>query len=123
MCGMTMTAGETAADQDAISIQVSSEVRAWLARRQLTQRNLASHLGISATSLSFRMKGKTPWSIVELAQVADWLDISLAQLLGDQLLNEKTPRPMGEGSDEGSGGGARSRDLTIVGSPARQHHR
>lgn len=96
-----MTAGEADADQDAISTQVSSEVRAWLARRQLTQRNLASHLGISTTSLSFRMKGKTPWSIVELAQVADWLDISLAQLLGDQLLNEKTPRPTGEGSSGG----------------------
>lgn len=78
--------------------RVSNEVRSWLGRTQRTQRDLAGYLGISPTSLTFRMKGKTPWSITELMKVASWFEISLAQLLGEDLVNEKNPHPMGEGS-------------------------
>ena len=73
--------------------RVSSEVKSWLGRRDLTQKDLAKVLGLSQGSLSFRMRGKTPWSIAELMKTAAWLEISLSQLLGDELLNEKKPLP------------------------------
>ena len=101
----TMHEPASATNAGDVNQRVSSEVRAWLGRRQLTQRALAQQLGISATSLSFRMKGKTPWSIAELVAVSSWLQISLAQLLGDELVNEKNPQPVAEGSSVVAGGG------------------
>ena len=111
---MTVTADSATATLE-MNVRVANEVRSWLARRQLTQRQLASVLGISPGSLSFRMKGKTPWTFSELVVAANWLDISLAQLLGEELVNEKNPHPMDGGSSNGSGRGTRSPDLTIRG--------
>lgn len=101
--GMTVTA-DTAAATLEMNVRVANEVRSWLARRQLTQRQLASILGISPGSLSFRMKGKTPWTFSELVVAANWLDISLAQLLGEELVNAKNPHPVDGGSSGVAGG-------------------
>ena len=80
-----------------INIRVSNEVRSWLGRRRITQKVLAKELGMNATSLSYRMKGRTPWSVAELVSVAALLDITLAQLLGDEIINEKDPHREGGG--------------------------
>lgn len=102
---MTITEHSTIIETGtAFNLRVSNEIRSWLGRRQITQKRLAQMLDLSATSLSFRMKGKTPWSIGELAEVSSWLGISLAQLLGEELVNEKNPHPMDEGSSEVAGG-------------------
>ncbi|MVT25708.1 helix-turn-helix domain-containing protein [Nesterenkonia alkaliphila] len=95
--GMTI-APENIDPKIAANDLVSGEIRAWLSRRGLTQKDLASVLGLSAGSVSWRMKGKTLWAFSELVVVASWLNISIAQLLGEDLVNEKNPHPMGEGS-------------------------
>lgn len=87
------------------NLRVSSEIRAWLGRRQLTQKQLAQVLEISQGSLSFRMKGKTGWGFGELMKIAGWLDISLSELLGEDLVNAKGPHPVGEGLGSSTGAG------------------
>ncbi|KAA9394178.1 helix-turn-helix transcriptional regulator [Kocuria coralli] len=72
---------------------ISGEVRAWLARRQKTQAELADHLGIARSAITRRMKGDRLFSLPELMDVADWLEISLQDLLGPEILGtRKSPR-------------------------------
>lgn len=77
---------------------VGAEIRAWLGRRGKTQRWLSEELELSAMGVSRRLKGEIPFRIDELLRVAPALGISLGQLLGEELVNEKNPHPMGEGS-------------------------
>jgi transcriptional regulator with XRE-family HTH domain len=63
------------------SAVVGANVRAELARRDMTQRNLADHLGIPQTSVSRRLSGVTPFDINELAAVAELLGVGLEVLL------------------------------------------
>lgn len=79
------------------NVRVSNEALSWLGRRRITQKVLAKELGMNAMSLSCRMKGKTAWSVAELGSVAALLDITLAQLLGDEIINEKDPHREGGG--------------------------
>ena len=55
-------------------------VRAEMARKGVSQAALGSHLGISQVAVSSRLKGKTPFTIDQLAQVAALLDVPLATL-------------------------------------------
>ena len=95
------------------NLKVSNEVRAWLARRGVKQFTVAELLGIGQSAISKRLRGVLPFSAAELMLIANALDISLAELLGD-LVNEKNPHPVDGGSSNGSGRGTRSPDLTIM---------
>ena len=50
---------------------ISENVRAEMARRRVTQTQLAESLNISRPGLSARLSGKTLWGINELIPVAD----------------------------------------------------
>lgn len=52
-----------------------------MARGHRTQSELAAELGLSQPSVSARLKGEVPWDVDELAAVASWLDIPLAELV------------------------------------------
>lgn len=60
---------------------VSGEIRACMARGQRTQGELAAVLGLSQPSVSSRLKGDVAWDVDELAKVASWLDVPLAELI------------------------------------------
>jgi transcriptional regulator with XRE-family HTH domain len=60
---------------------VTSNVRAEMARRDLTQQTLASRIGMKQQSLSRRLRGETRFSIDELQLIADALDVSITDLL------------------------------------------
>lgn len=64
------------------SQRAAAEVRASLARSMVSQRALARHLRISESSLSRRLRGATPFSIDELAAIAELLEVDLTELLG-----------------------------------------
>ncbi|AZL07539.1 helix-turn-helix domain-containing protein [Brevibacterium aurantiacum] len=85
------------------NLKVSSEVRAWLARRGLKQLWLAELLGVGQSAVSKRLRGALPFTAPELMMIANALDISLAELLGE-LVNEKNPHPMDGGSSGVAGG-------------------
>lgn len=54
-----------------------------MSRRELLRKDLAEILGISAASAGDLWKGKTPYSLDKLDQVAEALNIGIADLLGD----------------------------------------
>ena len=81
------------------------EIRAWMARRGVQQRELAEALGYTQSAISLRMSGKTAFTLRDLAQIAERLDVTLVQLLGQvgtaQLVRgdegtEEAPSPSGE---------------------------
>lgn len=72
---------------------IAGEVRAWLARRSLSQADLAERLGVARSAITRRMKGERLFSIIELMEIADWLDIELADLLGPEVMKaRRSPR-------------------------------
>lgn len=56
-------------------------IRAQMARRRVTQREIADRIGISQPAFSARMAGKTPLDVSELFIIADLLDVDPSQLL------------------------------------------
>jgi len=63
---------------------IAREVRAELARQRRTQDDVAAHLRIGQPAVSRRLKAQVPFTAAELASLAIWLDVPLAQLLGKQ---------------------------------------
>jgi len=66
---------------DSLRLTLAGEVRAVMARRNVTQRDIADLLGLSQPSISERLRGQVPWTVEELVAVADHLDTSVAALL------------------------------------------
>lgn len=60
---------------------VADTVRAEMARRRYTQRDLATLLGMSQSSLNRRMTGAQPWDVEELTAVARLFEMDVRDLL------------------------------------------
>lgn len=60
---------------------VSDNVRAEMARRRVTQDDLATHLGISRTAVTRRLSGEVDFRHQELVAIAGRLEVPLEQLL------------------------------------------
>ncbi len=63
------------------TLEVSGEVRAWMARRDMKQGALANALGMTQPSLSMRLRGRTRWTIQDLVIVSETLDVPISVLL------------------------------------------
>jgi hypothetical protein len=70
-----MTQPSTLADS------VAAEVRAQLARRQLTGMALANAIGKSEMYVSRRIRGEIAFDLIDVEQVARFLGIAVADLL------------------------------------------
>lgn len=77
----------------AISGRVAAEVRAELARRRLTTRELAVGAGIALTTLRRRLAGESAFTLDELAAIAGCFGIPLMTLLerAESQYQEVTP--------------------------------
>lgn len=62
---------------------VADNIRAEMARKRMTQFQLAQHLDLSQAAVSRRLSGLTAFDVNELQQVADLLEVSPASLLGE----------------------------------------
>lgn len=60
---------------------VAAEVRAQLARRQLTGTALAAAIGRSEMYVSRRLRGEVPFDLVDVEQAAGFLGVAIADLL------------------------------------------
>ena len=60
---------------------VAAEVRAQLARRQLTGAALAASIDRSEMYVSRRIRGDVPFDLVDLEQIARFLGVAVADLL------------------------------------------
>ena len=76
-----------------VNKRVGLEIKAWLARRELRQLDLAEALGVSQGAVSQRLIGNVSFSVEELVIAAGLLDVSLGELLGADLLKQQGPRP------------------------------
>lgn len=54
-----------------------------MARREVSQEQLAKAVGVSQAQISRRLTGRVPFDVEELAAVAEFLQIPLASLLQD----------------------------------------
>jgi len=62
---------------------VTTAIRVEMTRHRLTQRDLATALGVTQATVSSRMNGHTDWSLGELRVIAEALGMSLVDLLAD----------------------------------------
>lgn len=69
---------ETAAD---LTETVNENIRVEMTRRKVSAKDLASSLGLSYAALWRRMSGVVPWDLVELAAVAEHLNVDPRALL------------------------------------------
>jgi transcriptional regulator with XRE-family HTH domain len=60
---------------------IAAEVRAALARHQKTQRDLAAVLGVAQPAAWARLAGNRSFRAEEIAAIAVWLDMPVAQLI------------------------------------------
>lgn len=60
-----------------------SEIRAEMARKGFTQRDLSRLLNLSAATVSARMTGKTEFTVSEVRAIATWLNVPISRLLGE----------------------------------------
>lgn len=65
-----------------------AEIKAGLARRDLTQSDLANHLSLSRGAIGRRLTGEVPFNIDELRRTATFLNVPLATLLDPTALAE-----------------------------------
>ena len=73
ICSMT--------DTYSLSERVAEEIRALLARRRMSGRQLAAALGVSQTWMSSRLSGSTPIDLNDLERIAQVLSIDASNLM------------------------------------------
>lgn len=62
---------------------ITTEVRAEIARKSATVRDLADALGVAPATVSRKLAGLIPLTVAELLTVCHWLDVSPSTLLAD----------------------------------------
>lgn len=62
---------------------IAAEVRAAIARKQVSQAQLAKSLEITPSALSRRVHGRIPFSAVEIAKIATELNVEVGSLYGE----------------------------------------
>lgn len=63
-----------------LNSHIAAEIRAELARANITQADFAARCGMTPSSFSRRMSGEIPWNTDELEIVAKNLEVELGQL-------------------------------------------
>lgn len=60
---------------------LAANVRAEVARKRITQQAIAEHLGLDQRAVSRRLLGRVEWSAVQVACLAELLEVELSALL------------------------------------------
>jgi len=63
-------------------IDVAANVRAELARRRITQTEVAQRLGVTRQNVAQRLNGTVDFRVGELISIANMLDITIGDLVG-----------------------------------------
>ena len=72
---------------------ITREIKSAMGRAEMTQRELATKAGFSASNLSEKMNGKLSFSLEDLLTIAGVLGLSLTELLGEALTSQRVPMP------------------------------
>lgn len=60
---------------------VTENIRAEMARRRVTQKELSEALGIAQTQISKRLNGRSEWRVNDLSPIAEALGVSIDVLI------------------------------------------
>ena len=63
-------------------IDVAANVRAELARRRITQTDVAERLGVSRQNVAQRLNGSVDFRVGELISIANMMGITIVDLVG-----------------------------------------
>jgi transcriptional regulator with XRE-family HTH domain len=69
--------------QTSYALGVTNTIRAEMARRKMSQKDLADALGLSQPAASRRLNGHTEFTVGELLEIAAVLGVAPAVLLGE----------------------------------------
>src|SRR4051812_4665849 len=102
--------------QTQLSERVAEEIRALMARRMISGRQLATLLGVSPSWVSYRLTGMQPIDLNDLASIAKALGARVLDLLPSDLqAEEPPPAPPTQRDRHGRrGGGSLTRRYVIV---------
>jgi hypothetical protein len=67
----------TSRPRSEVALGVAIEVRAWLARRQVSANRASQILGWSQPYIAARLNGRQPFDLDDLAQLAELLDVKV----------------------------------------------
>ncbi|HEY0697216.1 MAG TPA: helix-turn-helix transcriptional regulator [Micromonospora sp.] len=73
-----------------LSDLVAEEIRAMMARKRISGRQLAQKLGVSPSWVSYRLTGVQPIDLNDLQRIAHALDVIVLNLLPRQALQPRT---------------------------------
>src|SRR5699024_2357854 len=97
---MTLTNEPLETDKK-VRLAVAAEIRGWLGKRRHSQAWLAQELGLGRAAIVKKLAGDQSFSLEQLVLTAAAFDITLGQLLGEDILNAKSPRPAMRDEDSG----------------------
>jgi transcriptional regulator with XRE-family HTH domain len=72
-------------DRHAFKLLIQKRLEALLQEKGISRRQLADRIKIKESYLSMMIRGERPWKVSYLKQVADGLDISLEDILGENI--------------------------------------
>ncbi|WP_161552163.1 helix-turn-helix domain-containing protein [Mycobacterium xenopi] len=79
---------------------IGERVHALMWRSRRTQKQLGAILGVDQGSISNRLRGKTNWTAVEIAVVARWLGVPVADLIPEVDVDDPSgPQPVAPRKD------------------------
>jgi transcriptional regulator with XRE-family HTH domain len=83
VAAMTMVNGARDDDLPDVPLRerAASEIRAWMGRLRLAQKDVAAQLGISQSQVSARMNGRMEWSLSEIDELAKAWGLDALDLL------------------------------------------
>ncbi|GAA2681933.1 helix-turn-helix domain-containing protein [Actinoplanes palleronii] len=84
-----------------LSELVAEEIRALMARRQMSGRTLATKLDVSPSWVSYRLSGKQPIDINDLFRIANALDAGVHDLLPPPEVAARAAEPPVQPAGEG----------------------
>ena len=59
---------------------VAAEIRGLMAKKRVTQEQLAAHMGVSQAAIARRLSGRVPFDVDELSKIAEYFAVPVASL-------------------------------------------
>jgi transcriptional regulator with XRE-family HTH domain len=75
-----------------LSQSIATNIKAEMARRDVTQASLAGKLGVSQQFISRRLSGKVPLSVDELGDIAAAIGVPLVDLVDERATHRQQER-------------------------------
>src|SRR5699024_8843297 len=97
---MTLTNEPLETDKK-VRLAVAAEIRGWLGKRRHSQAWLAQELGLGRAAILKNLAGYQYFCMEQHVLTNAAYEITLGQLLGEDILNAKSPRPAMRDEDSG----------------------